>query len=258
MPVKTIVFYAVKGGVGKTTEAVNIAAAMGLLEKKVLLIDMDAQAHSTFALGVEEPEMKDSTYAVLMRVTKLKDIIKKTRFKNVWLAPACIDMFAADKELILDVGYREARLKKAIENIKEQYDFILLDPSPYYNMVTINCLYAADAIIIPIQCGVLPFRGLKQLNTILEQQKNDFEHYLPILGYVITMYHRGHKLSEHIREQIQQRFGTLVFKTIIDYSTKVAEAPITRQPIEYYERFGRSCEEHITLAKEVIERAEKI
>ena len=255
--IKKLFFYIVKGGAGKTTLVVNIAAAIGELDRKVLVVDMDPQAHSTFSLGIPEPSIEKSLYATIINKRPIKEIIQKTRFKNIWIAPATIDMFGLDYDISLRRDHREELVAQAFSPITDEYDYILIDSNPNFNWVVINALYACDALIVPVECGVLPFRGIKPLNIILEQIKRDYDKEIPILGYVVTKYHKNHRVSEEILSQIKKNFGDKVFKTIINYNTTIAEAPVTQEPIEYYARYSRGAKDHIALAKEVIARVEE-
>ena len=203
-----------KGGVGKTTTAVNLGAALGVLEKKVLLIDADPQANATSGLGIEVQKIEYGTYQLLEHSIEVSDAILSTESPNLDLIPSHIDLVASEIELV-DKPSREYMLKKALTQIKDQYDYILIDCAPSLGLITLNSLVAADAVIIPIQCEYFALEGLgKLLNTIKSVQKLHNKD-LDIEGLLLTMYDTRMRLSNQVVEEVKKHFGKMVFKTII-------------------------------------------
>ena len=212
------------GGVGKTTTAVNLAAALCVLEKKILLIDADPQANATSGLGIDLKEIKQGTYQLLEHSIKAFDTIIKTNSPNVDLIPSHIDLVASEIELV-DKKALEYMLKKSINEIQDQYDFILVDCAPSLGLITLNALVAADAVIIPIQCEYFALEGLgKLLNTIKSVQKIHNQD-LDIEGLLLTMYDTRLRLSNQVVEEVKKHFGKMVFKTIIQRNIRLSEAP---------------------------------
>jgi chromosome partitioning protein len=242
-----------KGGVGKTTTAVNLAAALGVLEKKILLIDADPQANATSGLGIDLKEIKQGTYQLLEHSVKAFDTIIKTNSPNVDLIPSHIDLVASEIELV-DKKAREYRLKKSINEIQNQYDFILVDCAPSLGLITLNALVAADAVIIPIQCEYFALEGLgKLLNTIKSVQKIHNQG-LDIEGLLLTMYDTRLRLSNQVVEEVKKHFGKMVFKTIIQRNIRLSEAPSFGEDIITYDASSRGAKSYLSLGSEIIKR----
>ena len=242
-----------KGGVGKTTTDVNLAASLGILEKKILLIDADPQANATSGLGIDLKEIKQGTYQLLEQSVKAFDTIIKTNSPNVDLIPSHIDLVASEIELV-DKKAREYMLKKSINEIQDQYDFILVDCAPSLGLITLNALVAADAVIIPIQCEYFALEGLgKLLNTIKSVQKIHNQD-LDIEGLLLTMYDTRLRLSNKVVEEVKKHFGKMVFKTIIQRNIRLSEAPSFGEDIITYDASSRGAKSYLSLGSEIIKR----
>lgn len=248
-----------KGGVGKTTTSINLAASLGYLGKKVLLIDLDPQGNATTGVGINKGDIDKSIYNVLIGETNIKEVIVKTKFKNLHIIPATINLAGVDIELIeksrFETGFSKSeQLKSKILEIKNIYDFILIDCPPSLGILTTNALTASDSVIIPVQCEFFALEGIMQLlNSIMLAQRN-LNPNLDIEGVLLTMLDSRTNLGLEVVEDIRSYFKERVYDTIIPRLIRLTEAPSHGKPIISYDPKSRGTEAYINLAKEVIER----
>ena len=256
---KIIAFVNQKGGVGKTTSSINLAASLGLLGKKSLLIDLDPQGNSTTGVGVNKGENKASVYELLVDKAELKDVIIKTPFKNLYVIPASINLAGIDMELI-DMSRQnpefvaQMQLKNQVSKVRDVFDYIILDCPPSLGLITTNALAAADSVIIPVQCEFFALEGIMQLlNSIMIAQKK-LNPTLDIEGVLLTMLDYRTNLGLEVVEEIKSYFKDKVYDTIIPRLVRLSEAPSHGKPIHAYDPKSRGTEAYINLAKEVIAR----
>ena len=231
---KTIAICNQKGGTGKTTTSVNLSAALASVEKKILLIDMDPQGNTTSGVGVNKNDIKSSAYDILVHKAKISDVIVKTAFLGLDLVPCNINLTGAEIELVGALS-RETRLKKAIDSIKDQYDYIFIDSPPSLGLLTLNALVAADAILIPIQCEFYALEGVSQLVHTIELIKDGLNANLEIQGVLMTMADFRTNLTNEVINEIKGYFKEKVYNTVIPRNIRLSEAPSFGKPINFYD-----------------------
>lgn len=248
-----IAFANQKGGVGKTTSAVNVAAALGKLGKKALLVDMDPQGNATSGVGISKKQIKVSTYELLIGTATAEDAIIQTKFKNLSIIPSNIALVGAEVDL-LDVEKREQRAKTALAPLKDLYDYILIDCPPALSMLTINAFVAADGLIIPMQCEYFALEGLSQLTGTVKKVRQLYNPDLQMTGILLTMYNGRLNLTAGVVREIKKYYADKLFKQPISRGVKLSEAPSYGEPICYHDPYGKGSLEYAAVAKELMLR----
>jgi chromosome partitioning protein len=240
----------IKGGVGKTTTAVNLGAGLAELGFSVLVVDLDPQGNATTGLGISHRNVEGSVYDVLMNDVSVEDCVEPTAVRNLFVVPATIDLAGAEIELVPAFS-RELKLRRALEQIRDEYDFTLIDCPPSLGLLTVNGLAAADDVIVPIQCEYYALEGLGQLLRNVSLVKSNLNPSLDVRGIVLTMYDARTKLSEQVVGEVRAHFGALVYRTVVPRTVRISEAPSFGQPVTVFDASSRGAVAYRELAKEV-------
>jgi chromosome partitioning protein len=244
-----------KGGVGKTTTAINLGASVAACERRVLLIDLDPQSNATSGIGVIEAD--PSMYDVLIENMPLREIIRPTEIPTLFLAPSSVDLVGAEVELRDAIG-REYYLKRVLEPIAADYDYILIDSPPSLGLLTVNGLTAANSVLVPLQAEYFALEGVSQLLATIDRVKSAVNPSLDVEGIVLTMYDERINLARQVAEEVRNHFGEKVYKTVIPRNVRLSEAPSFGKPIILYDIRSRGSEAYVSLAREFIQRAENV
>ena len=250
---KIIAFANQKGGVGKTTSAVNVAASLGLLGKKTLLVDLDPQGNATSGVGIAKKSLKGTIKDVLTGETSINNVVLPTNYQNLWVIPTNVTLSGTEFDLYNDEG-SEYNLKDAFKTISNDYDYIIIDCPPSLGMLTVNALVASDGILVPMQAEFYAVEGLSQLIATTKRVKKLYNEELNIVGILITMYNKRLLLSMQVMDELQKYYPDKLFNTTISRNVKLSEAPGFGKPVYYHDKHSKGANEYIDVAKELISR----
>lgn len=250
--VKVIAVANQKGGVGKTTTSVNLAACLAALDRKVLLIDSDPQGNATSGYGFDRRDLKKCIYDALINEAPMQEIILHTEYKNLDIVPAKIQLAGAEIELV-SLMNREGRLKNALERVKHDYDYVIIDCPPSLGLITVNGLTAANSVLIPIQCEFYALEGVTMLMNTIQLVQRNLNPALKLEGIVMTMFDSRTNLSQEVVSEVQKYFKSKVYNTVIPRNVRLSEAPSHGKPVIYYDNKSKGAQVYMDLAREVID-----
>lgn len=250
---KILAFANQKGGVGKTTSAVNVAAALGLRGLRVLLVDIDPQGNTSSGVGINKKDLKLSSYSVMLGKSTCSEAIQTTGFTGLSVLPSNISLAGAEFEMINSEG-RERFLKNALDKVRDNYDYIIIDCPPSLGMLTVNGLVACDGVIIPMQCEYYALEGLSQLVMSIRQVKKHYNSNIEITGIILTMFNGRLNLSLQVLEEIKKYYADKIFSAPVLRNVRLSEAPSYGKPIMYYDKYSKGCQAYTDIAAELVER----